>query len=225
MRRLCVFLSRVFFPAIVLSLFASGQDFPKAEVFGGYSYLHVDTQGTTAASLTNTCNIISGGTCPITLSVHPGFDGWNVAPQWNLNRWFGVKAQIAGQYGNLLTVKFNNPPPIAIFTLPGQHIYDFLFGPVISHRTDKYTVFGHGLLGVQHIGLSGNVAVPGIGAFTTASETDFAFALGGGLDVKASKHFAIRVGQFDYQFVNTSGSGHQNDYRFSTGVVFGFGGK
>jgi opacity protein-like surface antigen len=223
MRRTCIF----FFIgtlALLFSLTASAQEFPKAEVFGGYSYLHIDTQGITTSSLNTQCTGVIGGTCPITFEIHPGFNGWNISPQVNLNQWFGVKAQIAGEYGNLLTVKFNNPPPIAIFSLPGQHIYDFLVGPVISHRTDKYTVFGHGLLGAQHIGLSGNVAVAGIAAFTTASETDFAFALGGGVDVKVSKHFAVRAGQFDYEFVNSSGGGHQNDFRFSAGVVFQLGG-
>jgi len=56
-------------------------------------------------------------------------------------------------------------------------------------------------------------------------ETDFAFALGGGPDLKVSKHFAVRVGQFDYEFVNSSGGGHQNDFRYSGGVVFALGGK
>ncbi len=76
----------------------------------------------------------------------------------------------------------------------------------------------------------------GFGAFQTVpgtfgtltppnSETDFAFVLGGGLDVKVSKHFAIRAGQFDYELVNSSGGGHQNYFRFSAGVGFGFGGE
>jgi len=219
MRRLTtgasLWVSAVFWVAV-----ASAQDFPKAEVFGGYSYLHVDTQGLSSSSLNNQCNIIFGGTCPITFGIHPGFQGWNIAAQGNVNRWFGIKAQVTGQYGNLISIKFN--PPLSIpFGVPGQNIYDFLFGPVISHREEKFTIFGHGLLGVQRVGLSGNIPVAGF-SFST-SETDFAFALGGGLDVRASKHFAIRVAQFDYEFVNTSGQ-HQNDFRYSGGVVFRLGG-
>lgn len=225
MRHACVRAFRILVSVMFLSLFALGQEFPKAEVFGGYSYLHVDTQGITTASVNNQCNISFGGTCPITFGIHPGFNGWNIAPQVNLNRWFGIKAQIAGQYGTLITVKFTSLPPIPIFTIPGQHIYDFLFGPVISHRADKYTAFFHGLLGAEHVGFSGNIPVGAFGSFSGPSETDFAFALGGGLDLKASNHFAVRVGQFDYEFVNSSGGGHQNDFRYSGGVVFGFGGK
>lgn len=222
MRRFC---SGVFVAVLFLSLFASAQNFPKAEVFGGYSYLHVDTQGISGSSLTNQCNIAFGGACPVTFQIHPGFNGWNVAPQANLNRWFGVKAQIAAQYGNIITVKTTSALPIPVISIPGQHIYDLLFGPVASYRTEKYNAFVHGLFGVQHVGISGNIAVGGNGGISAAtSETDFAFALGGGLDLKASKHLAIRVAQFDYELVNTSGK-HQNDFRYSGGIVFGFGEK
>jgi hypothetical protein len=222
MRRMCICLLYVSAFVIFLALFASGQDFPKAEVFGGYSYLHIDTQGITTASLNNQCTIVFSGTCPVTFQIHPGFNGWNIAPQVNLNRWFGVKAQIAGQYGNVLTGKYNTG---SSFFVPGQHIYDFLFGPVVSHRGEKYTVFAHGLLGGQHVGIAPIYSTSGFGTLTPPSETDFAVALGGGLDLKVAKHFAIRAGQFDYEFVNSSGGGHQNDFRFSAGVVFGFGGQ
>jgi hypothetical protein len=224
MRRLC---SGVFLLALTvfLSTLTSAQDFPKAEAFGGYSYLHVDTQGVSGSSLTNQCNIAFGGACPVTFQIHPGFNGWSIALQANLNRWFGVKAQIAGQHGNIITIKVNSTLPIPAISIPKQHVYDFLFGPVVSHRSEKYTAFVHGLVGAQHVGISENIAVGGIGGFSAAtSETDFAFALGGGLDLRASHHFAIRVAQFDYELVNTSGK-HQNDFRYSGGIVFGFGGK
>lgn len=179
----CVFINALL--AYLFSLSAYAQEFPTAEVFGGYSYLHFDTQGITTSSVNNACTVVFGGTCPATFQIHPGFNGWNISPQVNLNRWFGVKAQIAGQYGNVLNIKFNSPPPL-IFAFPGQHICDFLFGPVVSHRGDKYTAFVHGLFGVQHAGFTGNVAVPAVGFSSSGpSETDFAVALGGGLDVKS----------------------------------------
>lgn len=224
MRRLSI---RVLVVLSVLSLsfIAFGQDVPKVEIFGGYSYLHIDTQGVSGSSLTNECNIAFGGSCPFIFQIHPGFNGWNIAPQANLNRWFGLKAQITGQYGNIMSVKPSSTFPLPIISVPGQHIYDFLFGPVASYRTEKYNAFVHGLIGAQHVGMSGNIAVGGIGGVSTSSsDTDFAFALGGGMDWKVSQHFAVRVAQFDYELVNSSGQ-HQNDFRYSGGVVFGFGGK
>jgi hypothetical protein len=73
MRHVCVRVSHILVSVMFLSLIASGQDFLKAEVFGGYSYLHVDTQGITTSTLNNQCNISFGGTCPITFGIHSGF--------------------------------------------------------------------------------------------------------------------------------------------------------
>ena len=60
-----------------VSAFAQ-QDNPRAEVFGGYSYLHIDTQGVTGASLDTVCNnLLGAGFCPAgTFQVHPDFNGW-----------------------------------------------------------------------------------------------------------------------------------------------------
>jgi hypothetical protein len=82
------------------------------------------------------------------------------------------------------------------------------------------------LLGDEYVSF-GAVQLPlGLGPFPTPPSHDyFALALGGGVDVKVARHFLVRAGEFDYQFVNASGgnSGHQNDFRFSTGVVFALG--
>ncbi len=112
MRHFWVRVSPIFISVIFLSVFASGQDFPQAEVFGGYSYLHVDTQGQSTSSLNKQCAILAGGTCPARFQIRPGSNGWNAGGQFNVNRWFGMKAQIAGQYGNILSVKFVTAPPI-----------------------------------------------------------------------------------------------------------------
>jgi hypothetical protein len=42
-----------------------------------------------------------------------------------------------------------------------------------------------------------------------------------------SRHFLVRAGQVDYLEVSSSGngSGHQNNFRFSAGVVYAVGGK
>jgi hypothetical protein len=180
-------------------------------------------------SLIKECNILAGGTCPLTFAVRPGFNGWTASGQYNLSRWLGVEANVSGTYGNIVTAKIAIPLPIPPLNLsiPDQHIYDFLFGPVISRRAHSYTVFAHGLIGGEHVG-SGNFALAPIPIAVpppSFSETDFAFALGGGLDIRITRHFSVRAGQFDYQFVSSSGNGHQNDFRFSSGIVFGFGGK
>ena len=56
----------------------------------------------------------------------------------------------------------------------------------------------------------------------------FAMAAGGGLDYSLTKHIALKPIQVEYlmtQIDSTKGFGsHQNDVRYSGGVVFRFGG-
>jgi opacity protein-like surface antigen len=222
---------------IVTAIFAPSQaftqDYPRAEIFGGYSYLHLDTQGISSSSLIALCTSIIGVTCPATFKVRPGFNGWEASGQFNFNRWLGVKGDFSGHYGNLISATFTSAPPIVPlnFSGPDEHVYDYLFGPVVSHRARRYTVFAHSLFGGEHVGFGNFVTVAGLGGPITlpgpSSSNWFAVALGGGLDLKVTRHFAVRAGQFDYQLVNSSanGHGHQNDFRFSSGIVFGFSGK
>ena len=59
------------------------QNLPSAEVFGGYSYLNVDTNG---------------------LSSRQSANGWEASVAGNVNRWFGVEGDFAGYYKNILGV-------------------------------------------------------------------------------------------------------------------------
>jgi hypothetical protein len=52
----------------------------------------------------------------------------------------------------------------------------------------------------------------------------FAYALGGGVDIKAHKNFAIRLGQVDYLAARAGGEG-LNNFRFSVGVVIRLGNR
>ena len=213
---------------LTASLLASAQEFPRTELFGGFSYLHLDTQGINNSSLQQECNILFGGTCPATFQIHRGFNGWEAAGQYNANRWFGLKADFAGHYGTLLTAKFSGLPPLPplSFSSPHQHMYDFLFGPVISYRSHRYTAFVHGLIGAEHTGF-GTFSLQGLPLTlpsTSSSRTDFAFALGGGLDINLLPGLALRPAQIDYQFVRTDTS-HQNNLRISSGLVIAFGGQ
>ncbi len=56
------------------------QEYPKAQVFAGYSYLSTDTSG---------------------LAGRHGLNGWNGQASWNVNDWFGVTADFGGYYGSI----------------------------------------------------------------------------------------------------------------------------
>jgi hypothetical protein len=63
---------------VLVALFSfplMAQDYPKAEVFGGYQYLHLGGSGTDV----NT-------------------NGWNASLTGNFNKWFGVAGDFSGAY-------------------------------------------------------------------------------------------------------------------------------
>lgn len=98
----------------------------------------------------------------------------------------------------------------------------YLFGPRYSLRWSNHIVpFGQALFGGAHANGSlapGSPAIPG-------SPNVFAMTAGGGVDIMLNRHFAVRAAQVDY-FLTRLKNGvndHQNNLRFSAGVVFRFG--
>lgn len=64
------------------------------------------------------------------------------------------------------------------------------------------------------------MTIPGLG---TESDSAFAWEAGGGVDVNVSKHFAVRLGEFDYEQTRLfGGNPNQNNYKFKAGVLFHF---
>ncbi|HXP47815.1 MAG TPA: outer membrane beta-barrel protein [Terriglobales bacterium] len=211
--------------AVVCGCFAAAQDYPKAELFGGFSYLHADTEGATGASLTTALGFPAG------TSVQTWYPGWEVAGQYNFTKLLGIKADFSGNYGT--------PVKVPGFALPHARTYTFLFGPVVSVRRDRVTPFVHALFGGNHIGADASTVL----TTPAVTETAFAMALGGGLDVKLTRHFGARLGQFDYLYtkhclslpanfggfagnaagcqlgVGSAPPAHQNNFRFATGIL------
>ena len=79
MRHTCTTVLFISLCAVFVSTLASAQDYSKIEVFGGYSYLHVDTQGISNSSLIALCTGIIGAPCPGTFKIRPGFQGWEAS--------------------------------------------------------------------------------------------------------------------------------------------------
>lgn len=214
----------------LVPLLASAQGYPKAEIFVGYSYLHIDTNGASSSRLNQLCNTVTVGNCPFIFQLHSGFNGWNAAGQYNFNSWLGAVADFSGHYGTLVTAKFTSASFQGInfvdFSLPKQSNYDFLFGPVFSYRKPRYRAFAHALLGDEHVSFRSLQLPPSLGAVPgPPSSNYFVLSLGAGLDVKLNRRFQIRAGEFDYQHVTHSFSNndYQNNLRFSVGLVALFG--
>jgi opacity protein-like surface antigen len=213
------------------------QHTPRAEVFGGYSNLRIDTQGLSGATLANACNVIFGdGTCPPgSVGVNSNFHGWNAAIQMNPNRWLGFKADFSGHYGTPITISSALQSDLndrGIRGLPPKaNSFSYLLGPSLSHRFSNYTIFGHALFGANRAGVNVDVRINGLQLpALTVSNTALGMAFGGGIDTRISTHFAVR-GQADYLYTRhdftsilPSIAAHQNNVRVSAGIVYRFGG-
>jgi peptidoglycan-associated lipoprotein len=87
-------------------------------------------------------------------------------------------------------------------------------------RFQRFTPFAQLLLGAAHASGSLSPSQSGLG-----SSTAFAMAAGGGLDANLGHHLAFRVFQTDYllTLLPNGTNNRQNNFRFSTGIVFLFG--
>ena len=105
--------------------------------------------------------------------------------------------------------------------ITGTGIKDVLYGNhygprVFLRRRSRWgaTPFVEGLVG----GSRADTTITGTGGYTT-SVNSFSFKLGGGLDIKPSRHFEIRLFDADYYRTSFGTNVHQNNYWVSTGIV------
>jgi hypothetical protein len=123
------------------------------------------------------------------------YGGWQAEASVNFSKYFGLTADFGGQYRRVSGNRVSQ--------------YEYLFGPRIAARANRGTVFAHALVG-------GNT-LKAVGTSTNG----FAWGLGGGLDLNAGRHIAIRVIQADYIRTRLSTSWF-NDARLGVGIVFKF---
>jgi len=111
------------------------------------------------------------------------------------NQWLGVVADIGGYHAS--------PSGVSVNT------YTYLFGPrVYLHNPTHITPFAQGLFGGSRLTVGG------------ASNNQFAYSFGGGVDWGILPHLAFRP-QLDYVGLNTPGS-HTNCTRVSASLVVRF---
>src|SRR5215471_11016551 len=186
---------------------AGNEEVPKFEISGGYSW--VNGGGDTA-------------------------HGFNASFAGNVTRRIGIVGEF-NRYTESETINVPNLPAFAdgITGLPPlpplpnlgpvnikASLSTFLFGPRLTLIRGRAEPFVHGLLGVARF--SSDISSPVITG--SGDDNAFAFALGGGVDVKVHKHFAIRPAQLDYLGARGNG-GKFNGFRYSAGVVIRLGAR
>ncbi len=132
-------------------------------------------------------------------------------------------------------VAFDFSPAIAIVgEIASQHasnisgtgadltLTSFLAGPRYTRTVaSRFAPFAQVLLGGAHAGGSlapGNSGLPG-------SADAFAMTAGGGLDIKLTRHFAVRAFEADYYLTRFDNgvNDHQNSLRIAAGVIIRLG--
>ena len=185
-------LTFVFLPA------AKAQD--KVELFGGFSYVHGDVTFQQQSPI-SVCGITCQPSSPVTQ--HPNLFGWEFSAAYKFFPFISANLDFGEQYGSL--------------NGGSDRLKTYLFGPQLS-LPGPISPFVHAEFGFAH---------ESVGMFTNAmllspgSDTSFATALGGGLDIKALPFFSIRVIQID-DLRTSLYHGTQNRPRISAGIVFRF---
>jgi outer membrane protein with beta-barrel domain len=202
---------------VLLTLAAAAQEFPRAEVGVDYSFARYAP----SASFTKGHSLNGGGGSVI----------------YNVNSYLGLKMDLQGYGSNHtnFTIPAGNPffPGGASGKVQGN-LFTYLFGPEIKVRAHNFHPFGHLLFGGAHSNVYGNafkqICQP-LAAGCTLSKAPsgdaFAMAFGGGVDIPINRTISIRPGEVDYlltRFSNPFTNGNQNNFRYSAGIIFSFGG-
>lgn len=181
---------------------AADDEAPKAEIFGGYSFLHIDV-----------------GVLPIKNQIPEGF---NVDGTYYFYRFLGGTADFQyhrKDYGGS-TPQADCPATIVICGTAS--VVNFHAGPRFKARSGKVEPFAHALLGFTHGSFDPNGG-------TSQSSNAFSTKLGAGVDLVASRHWAFRVAEANFYYSKFSmtdkfnfnpGSTHQNNFTLSTGIVY-----
>jgi hypothetical protein len=104
----------------------------------------------------------------------------------------------------------------------------YLFGPQFNiPMRKKKRLFVEALFGGANTGAYGSLFKAANVTNLAAHNNGFAMAIGGGFDIHAAKHLALRPAQLDYFLTRYEwkqiGINNQSNFRYQAGVVFAWG--
>ena len=200
---------------VALAQNANKDEYPKVEMFAGYSAL--GEAGSRGISFGANRSVGAN------YSAEPGFETSIIR---NFSKHFGIKGDFSAHFNN---ESASGPitsctPACTTVTQDFQlktRVYNFLAGPEFKARNStRFTPFAHVLGGVAHTSATFTTPGPTFNLLLKKSDNSFAMALGGGIDIRASKRVSFR-GLMDYNpvFVHDSTSGTRDLVRISLGVL------
>ena len=207
---------------------AAAQDVPAIEVFGGYSMLKLGMSNDDINMIQDDIYDVDGGWNVIASSFMLN-RGANGSVAFNINEHFGIAGDVRYNQGDLLegTFGLNSPEfPMIVqtpFVIRMKNV-SALAGPRFSLRNEYATMFVHALAGLDYWRLNGKFAVAGEDYSTSANNSGFGVAVGGGFDVNVNEKIAVRVIQADY-YLTRHMERRLNNVNLSFGIVFKIGEK
>jgi opacity protein-like surface antigen len=202
--------------AVALAQGTKSDDYPKIEVFAGYSALGEINSG----------RIDFGSTASISAN-YATPTGFETSVTGNFSKHFGIKGDFSAHLSN----ESGRGPltactPTCITATQDSRLktrlYNFLAGPEFKARNStRFTPFAHALAGVAHTSATFTSTGPTLNFLLKKSDNSFAMALGGGLDIRAGKRVSFR-GSLDYNpvFTRDSGRDRRDLVRISAGFLF-----
>jgi opacity protein-like surface antigen len=191
------------------------EEYPKVEVFVGYSAI-----GETG---------VTDEEADIGFATPHGFEA---SVTGNINKYFGIKGDFSfhpdTDRGRATFTPPCTTPPCPLVTQDFEfktRLYNFLVGPEIKARNrTRITPFAHALFGIAHGKGILKTSGAGLNLNTSESDTGFAMAFGGGLDIRATKRFGFRL-LMDYNpafitHTDTGAGDRRDNVRISLGVLF-----
>ncbi len=146
------------------------------------------------------------------LDERQGFHGVEGFVKGNVSRYVGLK----GSYSFHRKTFDITAPGVTVEV--DADIHQFLGGVEFKDNARETAVkpFAHILAGAAHS--RGRASGPGI--TFNESETDFAAAVGGGIDFRINDRVDIRAIQFDWNPVRSDNGGTSHNYRIGIGIIF-----
>lgn len=194
---------------------AGPNEFPKFEVFAGFSALGENPRAVTFGGL----NSDEG------YATNTGFEFSAIR---NFTRHIGLKADFSAHFKNQSDrVPLTLCTPVCTTATQDfqfkTRVFNFLVGPEFKARNStRLTPFAHLLAGVAHTSAKFTTSGTAFSLTADRGDTGFALGLGGGLDIRATKRVSFR-GQIDYNpiFINDTPTGGTRDFaRLSFGILF-----
>ena len=204
-------MTRIFFLLLIALLcapaaLAQDRDYSRYEFYVGYANERANNN---ADGFDKNGTVLCNGSPVDFRSERASYNGFAVEFNQNVTRHLGIVTSFSGTYDK--TGYFDQRSG-RTFNARVQR-YDLLAGPRYNWRASGVTPFVHGLFGVAYMRARfDNSLIPQVN-----SDTAFAMALGGGLDVHAGEHLDVRAIQVDYLPTFFNGK-RQDNIRASAGI-------